>query len=130
MFGYRHVMQRHLARKHPREQDSAEQSAVESAKDPESTVARTTDEPSIMDLLTGKHYSKPLTTSRNIQRSLHCPWPNIAAAGSGTPISGVQCTFIFSRVYDLRRHLRSEHGLEIEQEILDAIDLMNEVHRA
>jgi len=29
------------------------------------------------------------------------------------------CDYVFSRAYDLRRHLRAEHGVEAEKESVD-----------
>ena len=30
-----------------------------------------------------------------------------------------RCAYIFSRAYDLRRHLKAEHGLELDKEEVD-----------
>lgn len=32
---------------------------------------------------------------------------------------GPRCTYVFSRAYDLRRHLLAEHSLELEREVVD-----------
>jgi len=118
-------MQRHLARKHPRRQTpkAPAEEPIESEKD----VEEPHEEPSLLDLFTGKHYTQPSSgTRKNIRRSIKCPWPNITH--SDTALSSPAeftstCDFAFSRAYDLRRHLLAEHGLEVNQEVLDALEL-------
>ena len=71
-------------------------------------------------------------------RSLRCPFPDLppslrrgclgegedaasadeAAAPSAS--GGSRCLYVFSRAYDLRRHLLAEHALEIGREVVDA----------
>lgn len=117
-------MQRHLARKHPRRQTPE---APGKLSPEEKEVERSPDEPSLLDLLTGKHYNRPSTgTKKNIQRTIKCPWPGVAHSNADTlsPMEFTSpCEFIFSRAYDLRRHLLAEHGFEVEQGVLDALEL-------
>ena len=121
VFGYKHVLQRHLARKHPRR-------PTPPTEEPEEDVQQSGNGPSLLDLFTGKHYTQPSsgTKKKNIQRSIKCPWPNVAQSSSDNSSSAeftLACEFVFSRAYDLRRHLLAEHGFEVQQEVLDALEL-------
>jgi general transcription factor IIIA len=118
-------MQRHLARKHPRRQMSEPPGEVPPGWEKEAEQSH--DEPSLLDLFTGKHYNRPSTgTKKNVQRTIKCPWPGIAHSNADTLLPTEftsACEFLFSRAYDLRRHLLAEHGFEVEQEVLDALEL-------
>lgn len=116
-FGYKHVLQRHLSRKHPRGSSESGSGAQD-----ETVGTHNTEEPGALDLLTGKHYLKTRNAQR-AQRSIPCPWSRLSGSTrpSSASLPGASaCSFLFSRVYDLRRHLRAEHGLEVEQGALDA----------
>ncbi|KZT74734.1 hypothetical protein DAEQUDRAFT_700735 [Daedalea quercina L-15889] len=67
-------------------------------------------------------------------RSLQCPFPNLPpsfrrnegndsgnAGGDSTAprAGGSQCLYVFSRAYDLRRHLLAEHEVDLEKEAVD-----------
>lgn len=151
-FGYKHVLQRHLARKHPRagrsnslcrtvpaalvsrhdadyEEDifHDETDAVLGEDDDE-------DEDDLLAQLTGKHYHKT-TSSSHSKRTISCPWPHIltthplspssptsqAQSPFTSPIKLNNCSFKFSRSYDLRRHLKAEHGYDVSQNDLDDV---------
>ncbi|QRV73745.1 C2H2 zinc finger [Ceratobasidium sp. AG-Ba] len=94
-FGYKHVMQRHLERHHR-----------ETAPSPPTPIAE-----SSIEALIGHQRS-----AKNRPRLIACPWPN--AFGPEPSISAgmirTRCAFKFSRAYDLRRHLKSAHCLEVE----------------
>lgn len=77
-----------------------------------------------IDFLTGRHYRH--TDQQNTQtpkRDIHCPWPNafgqhldLPSSSSSHPSVGEattqhQCAFMFSRAYDLARHLHAEHAV-------------------
>jgi hypothetical protein len=137
-FGYKHVLQRHVARKHPRS-DSEDAIAIDEdvISDDEQVKGKdSTAEINTLDLLTGRHYHQSRVGVKNIVRKFPCPWPDvlsfslsalsetasmpstapfITASGGSNP-----CAFVFSRAYDLRRHLRAEHAFETEQAVLDA----------
>ncbi|KAF8323697.1 hypothetical protein DL93DRAFT_2049071 [Clavulina sp. PMI_390] len=102
-FGYKHVLQRHVARKHPR-------ASSEEANDTSSEADPATDAAPVLDLLTGRHYENRTT-------KIPCPWPRLHPP---TAESAAPCAFTFSRVYDARRHLRAEHGLDIDTKALEA----------
>jgi general transcription factor IIIA len=70
--------------------------------------------------------------SRVTRRVIFCPWPNLlslniapdderTASGIAAASEGlIACEGIFHRAYDLRRHLRADHGLEVSKEELNA----------
>lgn len=117
-FGYKHVLQRHLARKHLRAR-SLDSSAAGAADD---------DDPDPLSadpihLLTGKQKLKD-GLSRRTTRKITCIWYDLFKSGlvlsssSSLSSASAPCAFAFTRVYDLRRHLKSEHGLKVETQIL------------
>lgn len=69
-----------------------------------------------INAITGKAYAEQVNGHRRFQ----CPYPNLpetfAVAG---PSSSRACAHFFGRAYDLRRHLRSDHRLEVEKEVVD-----------
>jgi hypothetical protein len=87
-------MQRHLARKHPRRQMSEPPGEVPPGWEKEAEQSH--DEPSIAHSNADTLLPTEFTSA---------------------------CEFLFSRAYDLRRHLLAEHGFEVEQEVLDALEL-------
>lgn len=116
VFGYKHVMQRHLSRKHSRGASESDLGAQDEALE-----SHQSEESGVLDLLTGKQYLKTRTTQR-AKRLIPCPWPHMLAANrtSSASVSDKPgCSFVFSRIYDLRRHLRAEHDLEVDQSVLD-----------
>lgn len=72
---------------------------------------------SAIDDLTGKAYSLRLRSSK----SLECPYPDLGgladtdAAGHSTSAHRSACAYVFSRPYDLRRHLKAEHGVLVDK---------------
>jgi uncharacterized C2H2 Zn-finger protein len=137
-FGYKHLLQRHMAKIHgirSEGHDSSELGAQNSGrgikrKNGTSMVV----EAPFIEALTGKAYKRrgevpepssvstttpsPTKASRKIIR---CPWPHFSrrngdAGGMerGDHIQG-QCEAIFHRAYDLRRHLKAGHALLVEK---------------
>ncbi|KZT38466.1 hypothetical protein SISSUDRAFT_986194 [Sistotremastrum suecicum HHB10207 ss-3] len=102
-FGYKHVLQRHISRCHAEattETDEHEGEVVEESerRQPAFTISS----------LTGKSYSLAA-------RSLPCPWPRAFSATPpehGSADASHTCPFAFTRSYDLRRHLKAQHGVE------------------
>lgn len=84
---------------------------------------------SLLDLLTGTNYA-PSSTSLST-RKFACPFPGIQAIGTRLEPEDVdsddeagdwdeqgECEYWFKRVYDVERHLRSRHGVEVHREEL------------
>ncbi|KAH9898532.1 hypothetical protein C8Q73DRAFT_727296 [Cubamyces lactineus] len=139
-FGYKHLLQRHLVKLHA-PQDSSE-SAEESDNGPESGAeieqasdAHIEEDTSMgIDLITGSAYAAQAKESLKQATKLQCPFPSLPAllsaqteveegatsipAASGSKRK-TDCQYVFSRAYDLRRHLQAEHGVDVEREKVD-----------
>jgi len=107
-FGYKHVLQRHLARHDAPAPTPASSSRKKGEKDKVSTI----------DIITGKHYAKHVET-----KTIQCPWPDLFDVDPGKRASleteGKDlCPHRFGRAYDLRRHLKAAHGFEVEADVL------------
>ncbi len=78
-----------------------------------------------IDFLTGRHYGRG--NQQNTQagkRDIQCPWPNAFGLhpdlskrfSSHSPVAAEAmtqppCAYMFSRAYDLARHLHAEHAM-------------------
>ncbi|CEL56273.1 Transcription factor IIIA OS=Schizosaccharomyces pombe (strain 972 / ATCC 24843) GN=sfc2 PE=2 SV=1 [Rhizoctonia solani AG-1 IB] len=125
-FGYKHVMQRHLERHH-RLQDNDPVLIKPASPDQKGA----TNASRIISLITGQDYDElPPSSNANAAhrpRVINCPWPNAFettkpphSTTSPTIDTLAKCAFKFSRAYDLRRHLRSAHALEVDTEEVNA----------
>ncbi|EKM60953.1 uncharacterized protein PHACADRAFT_133931 [Phanerochaete carnosa HHB-10118-sp] len=116
-FGYKHLLQRHLGKIHKADQvedgsaDDSEASGTES--DPQQLWGVRVDD------ITGMSYVKRAQEKMTSPRSLCCPFPDLHGLIPDVyQVKGgdKRCEYVFTRAYDFRRHLRSEHGLEVEKE--------------
>jgi hypothetical protein len=76
-----------------------------------------------IDRITGHAYS--LRTCMPTSKTIRCPYPNVEdllLLPPETPLSGssAQCDYILTRAYDLRRHLKAEHGLVGDKSKVDS----------
>jgi len=139
-FGYKHLLQRHMAKihgihsnGHGSEDREARNSWVGSPGKEKSSKQLVTLETSFIETLTGRAYKRrgeesgsgggSLTGTRRV---VHCPWPHFSpkngqneATKRDMPLKR-QCGATFYRVYDLRRHLKADHALNVEKEELGA----------
>lgn len=133
-FGYKHLLQRHCAKLHGIHSDDA-RSDKEGAMDKESNVepSPVRDE-SFIEVLTGRAYKRRKLEpdsmashkevrsrkSKKGKRVLRCPWPQFGdvmdVVGESNHKQHTACDAIFNRAYDLRRHLKADHGLEVTKE--------------
>ncbi|KAI0030681.1 hypothetical protein K488DRAFT_53720 [Vararia minispora EC-137] len=123
-FGYKHIMLRHVARVHRAHSgsgDDAENQDMESAHDEGDDDEPDQDNralPSLIDDITGRSYAAAASA-----RKLACPYPDfdgLAVDVSSSVVSSPSsCAYVFHRKYDLRRHLRAVHGIDIEKDVLD-----------
>ncbi|KAH7921273.1 hypothetical protein BV22DRAFT_1038843 [Leucogyrophana mollusca] len=177
-FGYKHLLQRHLAKIHssPTHNSSISNPAPPSAQmarddstsetDPEPETDADVDKPLDddqddptafkfdIDLITGKFYAQSHSAKPN-SKHIHCPWPDVAGLlpdatgafpqshtempmgsssqnsrlssqiavadpGSHAHASTRPCAHVLTRAYDLRRHLRAEHGLDVDKDVVDS----------
>lgn len=145
-FGYKHLLQRHLAKFHStlttKDKDNEDESGVEGGDEEHednNTRKQTSprkghrnpDSKTFMDIDTilGKRYSDRAQQRLASHQGVLCPFPHLpmdflldssptsfTPAGSSTPHQKEKCEYVFSRAYDFRRHLRATHGVEVEKE--------------
>lgn len=122
-YGHKHLLQRHVSSRHRRHHDQASpiHQDVDASKliptqpEPKSdpTSASAFASPSI-DLLTGAHYDPKST------KHLQCPCLDSDHKG-GEDESAGRCPYRFSRLYDLRRHLKKVHKVELDDDELKVL---------
>lgn len=130
-FGYRHLLERHLAKIHSTRSD-------QSVTDPSESDGATTTDTDIdcpdneladsaahlsIDRITGHAYS--LRSRMPTSKTIRCPYPDVEdllLLPPDTPLSGssAHCDHILTRAYDLRRHLKAEHGLDGDKSKVDS----------
>ncbi|EJD52794.1 hypothetical protein AURDEDRAFT_181317 [Auricularia subglabra TFB-10046 SS5] len=109
-FGYKHLLQRHVSKVHRASSDDAFSSDADIEPD--------ADPISAIDFITGKHYVQRTEHRRQQGQVLvPCPYPSHFCRGEANETA---CRFVFSRAYDLRRHLKAEHREEWEKDEVDA----------
>ncbi|RPD63072.1 hypothetical protein L227DRAFT_473071, partial [Lentinus tigrinus ALCF2SS1-6] len=119
-FGYKHLLQRHLAKLHapvelvPDDHDSGNEGDT-------ADTDHDVDDGVDIDFLTGKAYAIQAREAVKQAVKLQCPFPHLPPFLSGEEGSmpssskrGPSCHYVFSRAYDLRRHLQAEHGITVE----------------
>ncbi|KII95731.1 hypothetical protein PLICRDRAFT_693882 [Plicaturopsis crispa FD-325 SS-3] len=124
-FGYNKLLQRHLAKAHSPKTSSSSSENDSASTDVEDDVdtprKKKTEGPLLsidIDDITGAAYATRAASGK----ALHCPFPNLHEFGEEYPSmsAGPPCEYAFTRAYDLRRHLRAEHDVEVEKEAVDA----------
>ncbi|KAH9946789.1 hypothetical protein B0H21DRAFT_877046 [Amylocystis lapponica] len=110
-FGYKHLLQRHLAKS----SDSADVTESETQHKAQSPI------PFSIGLITGSAYVSNAQARIHSAKTLTCPYPSLPQLLSdhSTPVPSASCQYVFSRAYDLRRHLRSEHGIAVDKDSVD-----------
>jgi general transcription factor IIIA len=132
-FGYKHLLERHLAKIHSTQPVTE---ASESEGDTNTDTDCTDNEPGdsvgplSIDRITGYAYS--LRTRMTTLKTIRCPYPdveNLLLSPPDIPLStsSVRCVHILYRAYDLRRHLKAEHGLLGDK---SKVDSWVKAHRA
>ncbi|EGO26511.1 hypothetical protein SERLADRAFT_447702 [Serpula lacrymans var. lacrymans S7.9] len=138
-FGYKHLLERHLAKLHSNNKNDQSSSAEDSTdRDDDEPAPRTM----LMDIdsITGKSYAYRAQSQMASAKALRCPYPNMedllstestnALASSSSHSQNMpSCDHVLTRAYDLRRHLKAEHGLEVDKEQVDAwVRFRKQVH--
>lgn len=137
-FGYKHLLQRHLAKVHDSAASESSDEDVSSGKDDrliENTHTRKIEGQIDIDAITGNAYIQKAKLDVSNAKALRCPYPSLEDLAYKTPVtlnshgsnppqalivaSGIACDYVFTRAYDLRRHLRSTHDIDAEKDYLD-----------
>jgi general transcription factor IIIA len=80
-----------------------------------------------IDTITGETYAKHAEEMVKSTKSLRCPYPHLQNLTVGinfppsmdSSSSRHNCDYVFSRGYDLRRHLGASHGVNLLKETID-----------
>lgn len=138
-FGYKHILQRHQARQHGNDRTAAEkdegcehnadtdgESSEAECPQPKKRKSRLQSQNiSIINEITGVAYEE---RTANAPAPLRCPHPAMEGFPSAPSVErlcnsygdATPCEYVFGRAYDLRRHLRAIHGVELYKETVDA----------
>lgn len=73
---------------------------------------------SLADFVTGRLYAAEADSKLKRRQAVTCPWPlHFRSADLQLPTTEVtSCRYVFSRAYDLSRHLQAVHGVEIPKD--------------
>lgn len=125
-FGYKHLLQRHLAKVHSTHTGESDSAEATNEEDEEATPTNKTVQRMDIDTITGMSYTSKANERLTASKALQCPHPYLGAlvsmTGSGDfEMAGTSriCEYVFSRAYDLRRHLRTEHEVDVEKDKVD-----------
>ncbi|KAJ7039136.1 transcription factor iiia [Mycena alexandri] len=110
-FGYKHLLQRHLAKRHGAS-SSSELSDEETSRPSAPATANME-----IDTITGHTYAQRALEKLKTGKALQCPYPHLT--GLAPVQTGPACDFVFSRAYDFRRHLHSTHDIVVEKDVVD-----------
>lgn len=135
-FGYKHLLQRHLAKVHSIHSSSEAQETSGSSDDDETEheTPRMTKKAFAMDIdtITGKTYATQAEQRLHTSKALKCPFPYfqsfLPTASIPSSSTASPCGYVYTRAYDLRRHLKAEHQIEAEKEAVD--NWVNDAKRA
>lgn len=118
-FGYKHLLQRHLA-KHHLPSPSPKSSDEDGNPLPQPTAPNMD-----IDVITGNTYAQNAQEKLKAAKALQCPYPHLNDLdfvrnldNDGTN-DGLACDYVFSRAYDLRRHLHAVHDIVVHKESVD-----------
>ncbi|KAF7362145.1 hypothetical protein MVEN_00560500 [Mycena venus] len=110
-FGYKHLLQRHLTKRH--NPSSSSESSDEDTTCLPAPVAMNLD----IDTITGNTYAQTASKKLKAAKALRCPYPHLD--GLTVAQTGPPCDYVFSRAYDFRRHLQSEHNVIFDKKSVD-----------
>lgn len=133
-YGYRHLLLRHTAKVHSPLTPDVESSSDESDNDEPAHLACSKKAKQLacldIDTVTGNAYAKRALADIASSRALRCPYPNLSdflaicvdtsmSKQDTNPVTGSSCEYVFSRAYDLRRHLKAAHNMNANKESVD-----------
>ncbi|KAJ7600890.1 hypothetical protein C8J56DRAFT_813832 [Mycena floridula] len=117
-FGYKHLLQRHVAKMHgPSDSESSREEQGQVSGDEAADTAMD------IDMITGKTYAMRSKAMVETSQALKCPYPDLdmffESGDSSASSTVIECEYVFSRAYDLRRHLHSVHEVEVEKDSVE-----------
>ena len=125
-FGYKHLLQRHEAKAHKRPSTSGEDGDGDSTALLQDRGQNDAANQLRMDIdsITGNAYAKRARAQIQATKVLQCPFPDLGMLFASTDAQLVggssRCGYVFSRAYDLRRHLKVAHQVEVDRDDADA----------
>ncbi|KAF9453973.1 hypothetical protein P691DRAFT_718388 [Macrolepiota fuliginosa MF-IS2] len=122
-YGYKHLLQRHVAKAHGSDDETATEYTDNSLPVSEDED-KEGDSPLDIDAITGYTYMRAARAKVAEGRALQCPFPELQSfTGVGIQPPTAQhkpgCDYVFRRAYDLRRHLRASHGFTAQKESVE-----------
>ncbi|KAF5385936.1 hypothetical protein D9615_002293 [Tricholomella constricta] len=126
-YGYKHLLRRHLAKAHDTTAAEDDNFPDDNFPDGEETNELATTSLDI-DTITGNSYAKRTLRKLANATALLCPHPRLEMitwvtthhqTAHSTKQSKHGCEYAFSRAYDLRRHLKTAHGVNAVKESVD-----------
>ncbi|KAF9049912.1 transcription factor iiia [Panaeolus papilionaceus] len=115
-FGYKHLLQRHTAKLHP------SFDVVEESESSDDEGAQSEGLEFDIDKITGKSYSQQAEARLKEAKALACPFPSLqhfVVNYSPPAVGPAGCQYVFTRAYDLRRHLATAHQVDAEKDMVD-----------
>ena len=135
-FGYKHKLQQHVAKYHTPVSDDGLSPRTD-VSDANTARGKTVG----IDFLTGKKYQDNARDLLDAQKVINCPcpdWPSSFISHEGSETGDEQaaseatndhCEFVFTRAYDLRRHLLAIHDLDVDKEVVHEWVKMTKGHK-
>lgn len=119
-FGYKHLLERHLAKIHSSKRARSSSSSADDTTDMEASEETTGAD--VIEEITGRAYARRSQNAGFIR----CPFPNmeelclLPSDSSAPSTSSIKaCDHVVTRAYDLRRHLKAEHGMVADKAKVD-----------
>ncbi len=122
-FGYKHLLQKHLAKLHPQEVEESDGDVHDDEEQHETPLAIRTPTASHVDDITGVTYAIRAQKQVTDANCLTCPYPDLepfSDAGESLQVGPSRgCDYVFSWAYDLRRHLKAAHDVAADKDRVD-----------
>jgi general transcription factor IIIA len=127
-FGYKHLLQRHVTKVHRTHSDADTEFSDDDSPPSPDTEQQRADISLDINVITGYSYIQAAQSKVTEGQALRCPFPDLhlfdTEVNDSRPssISSKQiskCDYVFSRAYDLRRHLRASHGFSAQKDSVD-----------
>ncbi|XP_006460868.1 hypothetical protein AGABI2DRAFT_204147 [Agaricus bisporus var. bisporus H97] len=127
-FGYNHLLQRHVAKVHRTNNDTDTEFSDEESLPSPGAEQQEANISFDINAITGYSYIQVAQTKVAEKRALQCPFPDlhpfVAEVNNIQPSTAPSkqinsCDYIFTRAYDLRRHLRASHQFSAQKDSVE-----------